>query len=250
MQLSTFKGINDAVRHSRAYAAAQTLKNAARGSIAYAVARHGIACAKELMGADFKFCIRGAYQHRTEVSYFNDTHLTDEYQLEVYLRAVEIARSENANTVYDVGCGSGYKLVHYLGNYDTTGFDVPETLAFLRRTYPDRKWAHAPFSDRSHPPADLVICADAIEHVANPDELMGFLISISRNYLILSTPDRNREYSPLSLFQLGPPHTSHHFREWAFDELRRYVSQFVNVKEHVHSNPGHATQMIVATVRT
>src|SRR4051812_31372018 len=100
MQFSAFKRMNDAAR---------TLKNAARDSIAYAVACHGIACAKELMGADSKFCIRGAYQHRTEVSYFDDTSLTDEYQLEVYLRAAEIAHSENAKTVYDVGCGSGYK---------------------------------------------------------------------------------------------------------------------------------------------
>ena len=213
------------------------------------VALHGLAHAKEMLGAESKYCIRGGYQHRTKYSYFDDTALADEYQKEVYLRATEIARVEQVKAVYDVGCGSGYKLIHYLGDYDTVGFDVPETLPFLRKTYPERKWAHAPFSDRTHAPADLVVCSDVIEHVLNPDELMGFLLSLTRKYLVLSTPDRNREYPALSRLQLGPPHTEHHIREWSFKEFRRYVDQFVDVKEHLHSHPTHATQMIVATVR-
>jgi hypothetical protein len=58
------------------------------------MARHGIAYAKELAGAESKFCIRGAYRHRTEISYFDDTKLKDEYQREVYLRAADIAQKE------------------------------------------------------------------------------------------------------------------------------------------------------------
>ena len=100
-------------------------------------------------------------------------------QLEVYLQAVEIARNDNAKTVYDVGCGSGYKLVHYLGNYDTTGCDVPETLELLRRNYPDRKWAHAPFSDRLHSPADVVIWADATEMITTHGTGAAWLCTIS-----------------------------------------------------------------------
>jgi hypothetical protein len=201
---------------------------------------HGIANVKELMGAGPKFCIRGAYQHRTEVSYFNDTGQTDEYQKEVYLRAAALAWSEKIETVYDIGCGSGYKLVRYLGQYDTMGFDVPQTVEFLRQAHPDRKWTIASFSDRSHPPADLVICADVIEHVLDPDQLMLFLVSVTRKWLVLSTPDRRRCYSPLSRFQLGPPHTDHHVREWTFAEFGRYVGQFVDVCEHVHPNQSHA----------
>ena len=180
------------------------------------VALHCIAHVKELMGAKSKFCIRGAYKHRTKTCYFDDTRLTDEYQKEVYLRAADLARREDVKTIYDIGCGSGYKLIHYLGQFDTTGFDVPETLEFLCRTYPDRKWTYAAFSDRSYLPADLTICSDVIEHVLNPDELMRFLVSVTRRWLVLSTPDRAREYSLLSRFQLGPPHTDHHIREWSF----------------------------------
>ena len=214
------------------------------------IAIHSMARARELMGAESRYCIRGAYRHRNTYCYFDDTPLTDEYQKEVYLRAADIAGKEVVRSVYDVGCGSGYKLVNYLGQYDTLGFDVPETVEFLRRTHPDRKWTHVPFSDRAHPAADLVICSDVIEHVVNPNELMDFLVSLSRKWLVLSTPDRGREYSALSPFQLGPPHTDHHVREWAFEEFRRYVGQFVVIREHVHPNLNHATQMIVATVRT
>ncbi len=214
------------------------------------VALHGLAKAKELFGAESKYCIRGSYRHRSKYCYFDDTSLADEYQKEVYVRAASIAKAEHVKTVYDVGCGSGYKLVHYLGEYDTIGFDVPETLEFLRKTYPDRRWEHAPFSDRTHPKADLVVCSDVIEHVLNPDELMAFLMSLTTKYLVLSTPDRGREYPTLSRFQLGPPHTEHHIREWSFKEFRRYVSQFVDVEEHVHPHATHATQMIVARLRS
>ena len=213
------------------------------------VARHGIAHAKELMGAEPKYCIRGAYRHNTKVCYFDDTGFGDEYQKEVYLCAATIAESESVKSVYDVGCGSGYKLVKYLGQYDTTGFDVPETLSFLHQKYPDRKWVTTSFADRTYPPADLVICSDVIEHVLDPDELMRFLLVISRKWIVISTPDRLREYSRWSRFQLGPPHTDHHIREWAFKEFRRYVEQFADIRRHVHPNADHATQMIVATVR-
>lgn len=214
--------------------------------IARDVALHGIANARELLGAKSSFGIRGAYRHRSQCRYFDDTGLADEYQKEVYLRAAEIAKKEGVETIYDVGCGSGYKLLNYLGEYDTTGFDVPETLEFLRRTYPHRKWTGAAFSDRSHAPADLVICSDVIEHVLDPNELMNFLVSVTRKWLVLSTPDRRREYPAWSRFQLGPPHTDHHMREWTFAEFRNYVGKFVDIDEHVHPNPSHSTQMIVA----
>jgi SAM-dependent methyltransferase len=213
------------------------------------VALHGIAIANELLGAERRYGIRGAYRHRTHYCHFDDTPYTDEYQKEVYQRAARLAQHAGARAVYDVGCGSGYKLIHYLGHFDTIGFDVPDSLEFLRRTYPNRKWEHVPFSDRSYAPADIVICSDVIEHVLDPDELMGFLLAVSKQWLVLSTPDRNREYPLLSRYQLGPPHTDHHIREWSFREFRRYVERFVDVHEHLHSNPTHATQMIVGKIR-
>lgn len=209
---------------------------------------HGRAHLREWAGAESRYCIRGAYRHREEGAYFDDTVFRDEYQREVYIRASEIADREQVRRVYDVGCGSGYKLVTYLGQYETIGFDVPGTLEYLCRTYPDRQWVHATFAERSFPPADLVVCSDVIEHVAEPNDLMAFLVALSSRYIVLSTPDRRREYARFSSFQLGPPHTDHHVREWDYDEFARYVSRFVRIEEHCHPHPTHSTQMIVATV--
>lgn len=210
-------------------------------------ARHGLAIVSELAGAQRLFGIRGAYHHRAKVMHFDDTAFKDEYQREVYERAAHIAAMERCSTIYDVGCGSGYKLIKYLGDYDTTGFEVPQTLEYLRRQYPDRKWAKA--SDRVGAPADLVICSDVIEHVDNPDDLMRLLISLTRKWLVISTPDRHRSYSRFSTYQLGPPQTEHHAREWSFREFEKYVRGFVDVREHQHSNNIHATQIVVSTKR-
>jgi hypothetical protein len=78
---------------------------------------------------------------------------------------------------------------------------------------------------------------------------MGFLVSLTRKWLVISTPDRGRLYSHLSRFQLGPPTNRHHIREWTFGEFRRYVRQIVNIHEHIHPNRVQETQMIVAKKR-
>ena len=46
------------------------------------------------------------------------------------------------STVYDIGCGSGFKLIKYLGHYETVGFDVEPTVSFLAGAeYPLRRVA-------------------------------------------------------------------------------------------------------------
>jgi hypothetical protein len=85
-----------------------------------------------------------------------------------------------------------------------------------------------------------------IEHVLDPDELMNFIVSLSRDWLIISTPDRGRLYRPFSGHQFGPPGNLHHLREWSFDEFRKYIERFADVKQHVITNEHQATQMIVA----
>lgn len=210
--------------------------------------RFGVANLKELTGAEERFCIRGAYRHRARYHYFDDTEMTDEWQNEVYQRAIELARSHNVKTVYDIGCGSGFKLMKYFAQYDTTGFDVPDTLPFLQQTYPDRKWRSVSLSDRTVPRADLVICSDVIEHVLDPVELLDFIRAVSAKWVVISTPDRDLIYPRFSAYRLGPPRNPSHIREWSFREFGRLVNQHFEVKEHFISNREQWTQMIVATV--
>jgi SAM-dependent methyltransferase len=197
------------------------------------------------LSKESKYGIRPGYFHRNKVSYFDDTDLTDEWQREVYLTAADLMKKEECRTVYDVGCGSGYKLVKYFSEYETTGFDVEPTVSFLKQKYPDRQWRVVPFDDRTLESAELVVCSDVIEHVPDPDALLNFLRHVTGRYLVLSTPDRNLIYGKRSPRRYGPPSNPTHIREWSFQELHDYVAAQFDILEHRVTNPDQFTQMIV-----
>ena len=159
-------------------------------------------------------------------------------------------RANQFRSIYDVGCGSAYKLLHTLGEYDTTGIDVPETLNVLKARYPGRKWLSASFDDTGLPKADLVICSDVIEHVEDPDALMRFVVNCAKEWVVISTPDRNLvyRYRLLNKFYYGPPGNPTHIREWTMPEFRRYIERFANIERHEITNRVQATQMVIARV--
>lgn len=188
--------------------------------------------------------IRSDYKARDKYSYFDDTVFQDEWQKEVYTSAKELMLQEGHQTVCDFGCGSAYKLLKYLGDFITTGIDVPETVSFLRERYPSHRWLNST-TDLKEEKFDLVICSDVVEHVLNPDELMRAVTSLARKRIILSTPDRALCYPKGSPHLLGPPKNPTHVREWTFQEFAEYASRFVDIEEHFISNRTQATQMIV-----
>jgi SAM-dependent methyltransferase len=208
------------------------------------------ASVRRIQGAQSLFEIAPGYSHRASGAYFDDTASTDDWQKEVYERARDIMRTQRLTSIYDVGCGSAYKLINILGEYDTTGFDVPKTIDVVKARYPDRKWLSPCFNDISLPKADLVICADVIEHVDDPDSLLRFVVNCAKKWIIISTPDRDAFYrrGKLNKHYYGPPANPTHIREWTMPELRRYVERFAKVELHEITNRVQATQMIVARV--
>lgn len=191
-----------------------------------------------------RFCIVPGYRHRQVASYFNDVSNTDEWQREVYLYARAVMDAKRLTRVYDVGCGSGFKLVHYLGKYEAIGFDLAPTVEFLKRKYPNRRWELCDFAVRHYASPDLVICSDVIEHVPNPDELVGFIKSMNPQFVIFSTPDRMLAYPQGSRYLLGPPENKSHYREWSFDEFAAYMSLSFEIIDHQISNREQATQLV------
>jgi SAM-dependent methyltransferase len=192
-----------------------------------------------------KYGLTTGYRNRKKAEYFDDTINKDEWQKEVYIEASKLMQSAKLRKVYDIGCGSGYKLVHFLQEYDTVGFDLEATLTYLRKTYADRAWQSVSFDDRTIPPADLVVCADVIEHVEDPDALLDFLSHITGQYLVISTPERDLVYPQGHRCLRGPPANRSHIREWSFTEFGKYVASKFDIVQHRVTNVQQATQMVV-----
>lgn len=206
-----------------------------------------LAYLRGLLNPQGNYYIAPGYRCRREGTYFDDMENTDNWQREVYEYAAEVMEKFCLNSVYDVGCGSGYKLVKFLGKYNTIGFDLEPTINSLMQKYPDRQWNISNFQDRNIERADLVICADVIEHVPDPELLLDFLDRIAKDKIIISTPERNFLYRPGSRYRYGPPTNPSHLREWTADELYRYVSRKFTVIHHQITNAKQATQMIVCS---
>lgn len=194
------------------------------------------------------YALPAAYRSRTEYCHHDDLPLRDEWQLEVYLHALGLLKKHGLRgPVVDVGCGSGYKLATYLGEYPTVGLELPENVPELRLRYPWKRWE---VCDLSGPPpvaeASVVVCADVIEHLVDPDELLAYLGRIRWRYLVLSSPAREL----LRGDPLGPPVNPAHVREWTTRELRAYVGGAFPVVDHRVVNLAQATQMLVCEGRT
>ena len=195
------------------------------------------------------FYIKPTYISRTIYTHYNDQKSEDEWQLEVYLHALGLMKKYAFRKVVDLGCGSGYKLMHYLSDYKTTGLELKENLAYLRKKYPDRKWLKSDFFKNYKIKTDVLICSDVIEHLVDPDELLEYIKKISFKYLVLSTPDRSLIYDKEMKFNDGPPRNPAHVREWTYDEFAQYIGKHFDIIDHRVTNMQQGTQMIIAKKR-
>ena len=206
--------------------------------------------AAQLFGQKGRYAIAAGYHHRDHADCIDDTANTDEWQREVYIAAREIMVENGLRSVCDVGCGSAYKLVHFLGEFETIGLDLPHVIERAREQYPTRTWHSGSFENLELPRGDLVICADVIEHVGDPDALMCFLISVAKDRIVISTPARDVFYPKISKYRFGPPWNPAHLREWTRSEFRSYVGRFLDIERHEITNFEQATQMVVARLRS
>lgn len=190
--------------------------------------------------------IHPGYQARLKNRYFDDTPSTDESQLEVYLFAKEICDRERLSSVCDIGCGSAYKLLRHMGELRTVGMDLPRTCRWLRLRYPERQWIESDFRTKPDFPVDLVVSADVIEHLENPNQLLTYINDLRPRYTILSTPERNllREGT-----HNGPPTNPAHVREWSFAEFETYIEDHFTILEHFISSAPQATQCVLCRLK-
>lgn len=170
-----------------------------------------------------------------------DVAWTDECQREVYTYAQSLMVTNNFKSIIDVGCGSGFKLIKYLGKFDTIGVDTEPCYSMLLSKYPNRKWLKSGEPEQSFAEhtleCDIVICSDVIEHIVNPVNLINYIKSIKSKYIIFSTPDRDvlrkmpRFGEPA---WYGPPVNKAHVREWTSSEFNNFISKYFEVVSYHH----------------
>ena len=197
-----------------------------------------------------RFGLPWPYRSRTEYHHHDDRDLTDEWQKEVYEHAADLAQRFGYDNILDVGCGSGFKLIRYFEHRNTLGLELDCNLGFLKNEYPQRSWDLSDFSAVPDFEPDLVICADVIEHLTDPDALLDYLIRLKARHYVISTPDRSLLYRPWQKRYWGPPRNPSHQREWTSKEFFRYISDTFEVVDHLITRRDQATQMIVCTPGT
>lgn len=175
--------------------------------------------------------IREDYKIREENDFLDTSGRSDEYQNDVYLLAKDITQKNIITSIADVGCGSGFKLLKYFKEYILFGYDLKPTVEILKIKYPNNNWIISNFNSKPES-SDMVICADVIEHVDDPDELLEFIKKMNPEHIIISTPDRNILNEKLNRSHTGPPGNKHHIREWSFEEFESYISDHFNIISH------------------
>jgi SAM-dependent methyltransferase len=188
-----------------------------------------------------RFFLPENYTVNLNPMHYNDSNQTDFWQKEVYYYAKKVMTDNNFKSVVDVGCGSGFKLIKYLGEFDTTGVDTDPCYSMLISRYPSRKWLKSGEPEKSFAnhnlECDVIICSDVIEHIVNPINLINYIRSIKSKYVIFSTPDREvlrkmPRFGDAAWY--GPPVNNAHVREWTSSEFNNFISKYFEVVSYHH----------------
>ena len=149
------------------------------------------------------------------------------YQRHVYAWAARLVRARSLNSVLDAGCGPGTKLASQIATVcaDVEGIDQASAIAAARqRGTPgvlreiDLEACDGVAAWRTF---DLIVCADVVEHMLDPDPLLWLLkrLSHERTLLLISTPDRARLHGRACMSCDKPEHV----REWAEAEFLAFL---------------------------
>lgn len=168
------------------------------------------------------------YQARLQPQYFHDilenSHL---WQSDVYHGAVKLARDTGAKRIVDIGCGRGSKLLPLGLYFQITGIDYGDNIQWCREAAPNGEWIESNLESEVIPSDTfqnaVVICADVIEHLINPEALVATFKNACQTaeYVLVSTPDRDRLYDG---YNRGEPSNKAHVREWTLKELETWFT--------------------------
>jgi SAM-dependent methyltransferase len=183
------------------------------------------------------YAIKAGYLINASPTIYRDTFENSaRYQADVYRRAGELARNLPARSVLDIGCGLATKLIEQVAPHcdEVTGVDLEETIDICQRRYRLGRWVAGNVEDPAFElerQYDLIISADVIEHLRDPDRLLDVIRTASHDatVVVLSTPERDRRRGG---DDMGPPANWAHVREWNQTEFCTYLqSRGFSVRE-------------------
>ena len=172
--------------------------------------------------------VQNTYDLSGDPSYWNAKRLDSaaSYQWDVYEAAANLMRENGFTRLLDVGCGPPVKLRALMpSGLDICLVNQPNLVSHASQLLPAARFYAAnlecdlPALEESF---DLVLCADVIEHLIDPDPCLDFMKRhlAPGGLLLISTPERH------SLRGKDCTRCSHpmHVREWSFDEFVRFLS--------------------------
>lgn len=176
------------------------------------------------------------------------------YQYEAYVTARRLIKKHGLKSVIDVGCGVPKKLmkVIYPVCKNVTGIDQKEAIDYCKLHYPQGRFLIDNLEKPKGNPGkfDLVICADVIEHMEDPNQLLNYLKKVTDKdgYIVISTPERDVVRGKDCMASPKPEH----IREWNQAELKKYLTSrgFKVVQQHLIPNTKFSlTNKDIRTVR-
>lgn len=201
---------------------------------------------KELSEWKLRQHVRECYELQSDPKAYDDRSEKDEWQRAVYINAQRIASINDFKTIVDFGCGSGFKLIKYLSEFETIGFEIEPALSFLKSSYPENIWSDGSSIGSGDIKADLVICADVLEHLADPFKLIDIFANSECGLFVLSTPAlellAEKGISPRN----GPPENKSHILEWSTVEFSSLLETRMSILSHSIVSLSQATQMVIA----
>lgn len=183
-----------------------------------------------------KYFVKSGYRPNPHRDFFDSDAASWMYQAATYEFARDLIVRHRLESVLDLGCGFGTKLAEFIRPVcaDITGVDTEHAIAHCRARHDFGTWI---CDDLERPRADLgrrfdlVLAADVIEHLVDPDTLLDYIrrSAHATTLIVISTPERDLARGEGSLASDNETHV----REWNESEFDRYVrSRGFDISEH------------------